>query len=95
MRKQFFFLKNPIHTINRVEERLEYRINTFITGIMIEYIKGELTELTPAMATVEAAGVGYGLNISLTTYSALQGIKPAANGQLPIVKLYVYEAIVF
>ena len=59
---------------------------------MIEYIKGELAELTPAMATVEAAGVGYGLNISLTTYSALQGLKPAANGQ-PIAKLYVYEAI--
>jgi Holliday junction DNA helicase RuvA len=60
---------------------------------MIEYIKGELAELTPAMATVEAAGVGYGLNISLTTYSALQGLKPAANGQKPIAKLYVYEAI--
>ena len=39
---------------------------------MIEYIKGELTELTPALATVEAAGVGYGLNISLNTYTALQ-----------------------
>lgn len=52
---------------------------------MIEYIKGELTELTPALATVEAAGVGYGLNISLTTYSAIQGKKE--------VKLYVYEAI--
>ena len=35
--------------------------------VMIEYIKGELTELTPALATVEAAGVGYGLNISLNT----------------------------
>ena len=52
---------------------------------MIEYIKGELTDLTPALATVEAAGVGYGLNISLSTYSALQGKKE--------VKLYVYEAI--
>ena len=52
---------------------------------MIEYIKGELTELTPALATVEAAGVGYGLNISLVTYSAIQGKKE--------VKLYVYEAI--
>ena len=53
---------------------------------MIEYIKGELAELTPALATVEAGGVGYGLNISLTTYSALQG-------KLNPVKLYVYEAI--
>lgn len=52
---------------------------------MIEYIKGELTELTPALATVEAAGVGYGLNISLNTYSAIQGKKD--------VKLYVYESI--
>ena len=30
---------------------------------MIEYIKGELTELTPALATVEAAGVGFSLRI--------------------------------
>jgi len=52
---------------------------------MIEYINGELTELTPALATVEAAGVGYGLNISLTTYSAIQGKKN--------VKLYVFESI--
>ena len=52
---------------------------------MIEYIKGELTELTPALATIEAAGIGYGLNISLNTFSAIQGQKE--------VKLYVYEAI--
>ena len=52
---------------------------------MIEYVKGELTELTPALATIEAAGVGYGLNISLNTYSAIQGKKEA--------KLYVYESI--
>ena len=49
---------------------------------MIEYIKGELTELTPALATVEAGGVGYGLSISLNTFSAIQGKKE--------VKLYVY-----
>ena len=52
---------------------------------MIEYIKGELTELTPALATIEAAGVGYGLNISLNTFSVIQGKKE--------VRLYVYEAI--
>ena len=52
---------------------------------MIEYIKGELAQLTPALATVEACGVGYGLNISLNTYTAIQGRKE--------VKLYVYEAI--
>ena len=52
---------------------------------MIEYIKGELTELTPALATIEAAGIGYGLNITLNTFSAIQGKKE--------VRLYVYEAI--
>jgi Holliday junction DNA helicase RuvA len=33
---------------------------------MIEYIKGELTEVTPTLAVVEAAGVGYGIIFSLT-----------------------------
>lgn len=52
---------------------------------MIEYIRGELTELTPAMAVVETAGVGYALNISLNTYTGIQGKKE--------VKLYVHEAL--
>lgn len=52
---------------------------------MIEYIKGELAEVTPATATVEAHGVGYLLNISLNTYTAIQDKKE--------VKLYVHEAI--
>lgn len=52
---------------------------------MIEYIKGELTEVTPATATVEAHGIGYLLNISLNTYTAIQDKKE--------VKLYVHEAI--
>jgi len=63
---------------------------------MIEYIKGELTELTPALATLEAAGVGYGLNISLTTYSAIlqpEGRSVASNQGKKEVKLYVYESI--
>ncbi len=53
---------------------------------MIEYVRGELVDLTPAMAVVEAAGVGYGLNISLNTYTAIQGKKE--------VKLYVHEVLV-
>ena len=48
---------------------------------MIDYIKGELTELTPALAVVECHGV----NISLNTYASIQGHKD--------VKLYIYEAI--
>ena len=52
---------------------------------MIEYIKGTLDDLTPTLAVVEAAGVGYALNISLNTYSAIQGKKE--------VKLYVHEAL--
>ena len=73
---------------------------------MIEYIKGELTELTPAFATVEAAGVGYGLNISLNTFTALQKTpsnSPCLGGEQVtspkqgrtggVCKLYVFEAI--
>ncbi len=52
---------------------------------MIEYIKGELTEITPAMAVIECNGLGYGINVSLNTYSAIQGKKE--------VKLYIYESI--
>ena len=40
---------------------------------MIEYIHGDLTELTPALDDVETAGVDYGLNISLNTYTPIQG----------------------
>ena len=53
---------------------------------MIEYVKGELADVTPVLAVVEAAGVGYALNISLNTYSAIQGKRE--------VKLYVHEVLV-
>lgn len=39
---------------------------------MIEYIKGDIAEITPAMAVIDCNGVGYGINISLNTYSAIQ-----------------------
>ena len=53
---------------------------------MIEYIKGEVTEITPATVTLETSGgVGYLLNISLNTYTAIQNKAQ--------VRLYVHEAI--
>ncbi len=52
---------------------------------MIEYLKGDLSELTPTTATIECHGVGYLANISLNTYTAIQN--------RPQVKLYIYEAI--
>lgn len=52
---------------------------------MIEYLKGELAELTPAMAVIDCNGVGYAANISLNTYAAIQGKKEC--------KLYIHEAI--
>lgn len=52
---------------------------------MIEYVKGELAELTPAYAVIDVGGVGYGMNISLNTYTAIQGKKET--------RLYVFESI--
>ena len=48
---------------------------------MYEYISGSLTELSPTYAVVEAAGVGYYINISLQTFSAIEGAES--------VRLYV------
>jgi len=52
---------------------------------MLDYIKGEITELTPASVVIETGGLGYIALISLNTYSALNGLKSC--------KLYVYESI--
>jgi len=54
---------------------------------MIEYIKGILTDLNPTEAVIEAAGVGYGIAITLPTYSALVG----SEGQE--TKLFISEII--
>ena len=40
---------------------------------MIEYISGKLTTLTPTMAVIDNQGIGYGVEISLQTYDALNG----------------------
>ena len=54
---------------------------------MIEYIKGQLTDLNPTYAVIEAAGVGYAINIALPTYSELVG----KEGQES--RLYITEII--
>ena len=52
---------------------------------MLDYIKGEIIELTPASVVIETGGLGYIAHISLNTYSALSGMHQC--------KLFVYEAI--
>ncbi len=53
---------------------------------MIEFIQGKIEELTPTQAVLlTPGGVAYDLNISVYTYSAIQGKDDA--------RLYVYEAI--
>ncbi|MBO4551014.1 MAG: Holliday junction branch migration protein RuvA [Bacteroidaceae bacterium] len=52
---------------------------------MIEYLKGTLAEVAPTLAVVECHGVGYGVNITLNTFSAIQGKQE--------VKLWITESI--
>ena len=52
---------------------------------MIDAIKGEIVELTPARMVLECNGIGYEINISLTTFTAFQGKTEG--------KIYIYEVI--
>lgn len=52
---------------------------------MFEYIKGKVAELTPTLAVIETSQIGFALNISLTTYTAIEGQSEAS--------LFVYEAV--
>jgi len=52
---------------------------------MIEYIQGDVAELSPAQLIIDCNGVGYCLHISLTTYSAFNGLLKA--------KVFVHEVI--
>jgi len=42
---------------------------------MIDYLRGTITVITPAYLIIEIAGVGYFINISLSTFSKLEGKK--------------------
>ena len=52
---------------------------------MYEYISGKLESVTPASAVIDCGGVGYMLEITLGTYSAIQ--------TLGEVRLWVHEVI--
>lgn len=52
---------------------------------MIEYIKGEINEISPAHVVIESGNIGYFVNISLNTYSFLSDKSSC--------KIYIYEAI--
>jgi Holliday junction DNA helicase RuvA len=52
---------------------------------MIDYIKGQIAELTPTIAIIECNGIGYQAHISLNTYSVINGRESG--------KLYIYESI--
>ena len=59
---------------------------------MIEYIQGAISSLEPTRAVIDCNGVGYGLEISLTSYDSLQRTI-AGSEQRPHVKLLVHEVI--
>jgi holliday junction DNA helicase RuvA len=52
---------------------------------MIDYINGKIAELSPTFLVVDNGGIGYGVEISLLTYQALDGKDSA--------KVFIYQAI--
>ena len=52
---------------------------------MYEYIQGQLVELSPAYAVIDTGSIAYFINISLNTYSALEGKEGA--------KLYLHHVV--
>ena len=54
---------------------------------MIDYIKGEIIELTPTDVVVECYGIGYNILISVQTYSALEG----KNNAIVYIHHYIRE----
>lgn len=53
---------------------------------MFHHIKGKLVEITPATAVIEAAGIGYQVQITLNTYSYISNSKEVFLFLLPIFK---------
>jgi Holliday junction DNA helicase RuvA len=56
---------------------------------MYDFIEGQLVELTPISATIQAGGFGYLIHISLNTYTELQAIQ----GKDSLCKLYLHHVV--
>jgi holliday junction DNA helicase RuvA len=52
---------------------------------MLEFIKGEIAELTPTYVVLELNGLGYRINISLFSFTQLQGLSSC--------RLYLHQVI--
>ena len=52
---------------------------------MYEYIRGNIADISPANIIVETGGIGYFINISLTTYSQFSGKKDC--------KIYLHQIV--
>lgn len=53
---------------------------------MFHHLRGKLTEINPTLAIVECQGVGYAVNITLSTYTAISNLKDVFLYVLPIYK---------
>ena len=52
---------------------------------MLDYISGNIAELTPTRIVIDNHGMGYGIEISLQSYELLKGKEQ--------VKIYIHEAV--
>lgn len=52
---------------------------------MINHLNGKISEILPTKVIIDVHGIGFEVNISLNTYTSLQGKEEA--------KLYIYESI--
>lgn len=53
---------------------------------MYEYIQGKIKELTPTYVVIETGGIGYLINVSLNTFSKLQGKSEAQIFLHPVIR---------
>ena len=52
---------------------------------MFEYIEGKIDELNPAFVVIDNQGVGYFVNISLTTYQSISTLKN--------IRIYIHQVV--